>query len=103
MSRCGLSGCACVARPVAANFAKAGHQVLGFHAAAKARERMSIFDQNVSSAREAAERADTLATMLPNVSDVHDVVATRAHAVGGPSHHRNGLAPLSIGAQHAVS
>jgi hypothetical protein len=51
---------ACVGCP--ANFATAGQQVVGFYVVAKAWERLSIFDQIASGAKEAASGADTFAT-----------------------------------------
>jgi hypothetical protein len=45
-----------------ANFATAGQQVVGFYVVAKAWERLSIFDQIASGAKEAASGADTFAT-----------------------------------------
>ena len=65
-----VPGPVCVGRP--ANFAKAAQWVVEFHVVGRAQKRLSILNQIASGAKEAARGTDTLATTLPNVSDVDD-------------------------------
>jgi 2-hydroxy-3-oxopropionate reductase len=74
MSQLGFVGLGIMGRPMAANLIKAGHTLFLFSRSGVPPELVSAGGTSCGSAREVAQKADVIITMLPDTPDVESVL-----------------------------